>query len=299
MDVDDYWNDESFEDAVARALIACYETRFKKNRGAHPSDRLTAADMERTRRVGPYLPAPSRVVHVPDHTSLRGWFDTHNDPLPTGGCVAMGGVKEADNCYLHIGRFYQVARLPKHWKRAGGGALFGVDNWFCSPDALSGERAYFTVTKEGVVESCVDHAQKAYSPGHPAEMFTSPEEELRDWAQRNAIYLQFEADRRFCWSVTAQESTPARATLGCMKEEIKSLLYARSLPLTATGRKRPILHLVAAHHRRMKNGTDVDIDQFLRGTRVIEMGGTQFTVNPPAVLVRELSRAKEKEDGNT
>lgn len=294
MDADDYWADEAFEDAVAKALIACYETKFTKNRGAHPSDRLVATDMERTRLVGPYLPAPSRVVHVPDYTSLRGVFDTHNDPLPTSGCVAMGGVKDTDNCYLHIGRFYRVASLPKHWKRVSGGTLFGVDNWFCSPDHLTGERTYFTVTQEGVVESCVQHAQSSvYSPGRPTGVLTSTETELRNWAQRNAVYLQFEADRRFCWSVTAKESGPARATLGCMKEEVKSLLYARSLPLTATGRKRPILHLVAAHHRRMKNGTDIDVSQFLRGTRVVEMGGTQFTVNPPVELMKSLSSTKE------
>ena len=69
-----------------------------------------------------------------------------------------------------------------------------------------------------------------------------------------------------------------------MKEEIKSLLYARSLPMTDTGRKRPILHLVEAHTRRLRNGTDINIDTFLRGTQIIDMYGTRFTVRPPEVL---------------
>jgi len=54
----------------------------------------------------------------------------------------------------------------------------------------------------------------------------------------------------------------AKAHLGCMREEIKSLLYARDLPMTSTGRKKPILHLVAAHKRRIKEGTDIDIVPF-------------------------------------
>lgn len=74
-----------------------------------------------------------------------------------------------------------------------------------------------------------------------------------------------------------------------MREEIKSLLYARTLPMTATGRKRPVLHLVEAHKRRMRNGTDVDITSYLRGTQKIEMGGTLFTVKAPVVKKPELS----------
>lgn len=75
-----------------------------------------------------------------------------------------------------------------------------------------------------------------------------------------------------------------------MQEEVKSLLYARSLPMSATGRKRPILHLVEAHKRRMRSGIDVDIASFLRGQQTVEIGGTAFKVNPPARLQAEVSK---------
>lgn len=75
-----------------------------------------------------------------------------------------------------------------------------------------------------------------------------------------------------------------------MMEEVKSLLYARSLPMTATGRKRPILHLVESHKRRMRNGIDVDVTAFLRGQQTVEIGGTVFKVNPPATLRSDVSK---------
>ena len=74
------------------------------------------------------------------------------------------------------------------------------------------------------------------------------------------------------------------------KEQIKSLLYARSLPVTATGRKRPILHLVAAHRRRIKEGVDIDIGEFLRGVKKVEMGGTVFTVAVSQQLIDRLKK---------
>jgi len=105
--------------------------------------------------------------------------------------------------------------------------------------------------------------------------------------------LQALADRRFCWVITAQEDK-ARAYVGCTREEIKSLLYARDLPMTATGRKRPILHLVESHKRRLRAGTDIDVTAFLRGIQTVEIQGTRFTVNPPAVVRPEVSEPSQQ-----
>jgi len=110
-------------------------------------------------------------------------------------------------------------------------------------------------------------------------------EETGVWA---SVTLQMLADRRHCWTITANEQT-ARAHLGCMREEVKSLLYARSLPMSETGRKRPILHLVESHKRRMRNGIDVDVTAFLRGQQTVEIGGTSFSVNPPRTLQPRVS----------
>ena len=159
-------------------------------------------------------------------------------------------------------------------------------------DGIHGERRFFTVTKQGEVVACTQkiasirggatHGEKVGTVG-PDETW------LRETGTWAAVALQLLADRRHCWTITAQEKA-ARAHLGCMMEEVKSLLYARSLPMTATGRKSPILHLVESHKRRMRSGTDVDVTAFLRGQQTIEIGGTVFKVNPPATLRLEVSK---------
>ena len=92
--------------------------------------------------------------------------------------------------------------------------------------------------------------------------------------------LQFYQDRRFLWNVVAKENN-SKATFGVYEEQIKSLFYSRELPLTETGRKRPILHWVASHQRRMKNGIDIDIEKHLRGCNEFIYQGTKFTITNP------------------
>lgn len=91
------------------------------------------------------------------------------------------------------------------------------------------------------------------------------------------------ADRMCQWGIASSDSG-VNVELQCYHDEIKSLLYARSLPMTSTGRKRPILHLVAAHRRRVKEGIEIDIEPFLRGVRKVDMGGAVFEVRSPEPL---------------
>lgn len=96
-------------------------------------------------------------------------------------------------------------------------------------------------------------------------------------------------DRKFVWNVRTEEllydramwKTPTPIILGVDEEHIKSLFYSRSLPVTAAGRKRPILHWVEAHRRRLKAGTDIDVVKHLRGTDKFEMGGFSFAITNP------------------
>ena len=147
---------------------------------------------------------------------------------------------------------------------------------------VDGMVGYVTVDKEGNVHP-VDFriGTTSQSLGEPHVL-----EEMRFAATST---LNYEVDKYHVWSIEAQESD-ARCTVGVDKEQIKSLLYARSLPVTATGRKRPILHLVAAHRRRIKEGVDIDIGEFLRGVKKVEMGGTVFTVGAPQQLIDRLKK---------
>jgi hypothetical protein len=295
----DYWAQDDFEDTVAAALIACFESKIKKNRGAQPSDRLTQERLQMVRNSMPYIPSPSRLF---DMSGIDGdgplTFDMKNDPLPVSGTMAwrvstedqqrpddFGGYLLA----LHIRR---ANAIGKNWHKQTGGTLFEGTIVSAIADGIEGERFFFTVTTDGRVAACKVKLvnNRGYVPGSPVTVLASDSDFLRDREVYACMQLQAIADKRFCWTITANESI-ANVQIGCMREEVKSLLYARSLPMTSTGRKRPILHLVEAHKRRMKSGTDVDISTFLRGQQTVEIGGTVFTVNPPSKLRGEVSNA--------
>jgi hypothetical protein len=291
MNLDNQWDADDFEDTVAAALIACFETKFRRHRGAAPADRLTEERIAVLRNAGPYIPGPSRYVIAHDAEKEEGYFDIHNDPLPLQGCIAMKpSIAHTPDAYLVATYVRRTKALGRNWFKQAPGMIYEMLVIDVLNSGIDGERRFFTVSKNGVVTACVQRIQnnRGYQPGRPTEVL-EPDKDWKVHTSAGASFaLQFLADRRFCWSITAQEQI-AKAHLGCMKEEIKSLLYARSLPMTTTGRKRPILHLVESHRRRMQSGTDVDVTAFLRGTQTVEIGGTLFSVRPPDVLKPELS----------
>jgi len=104
-----------------------------------------------------------------------------------------------------------------------------------------------------------------------------------------SMALSAEADSKYLWHVRAfrKESSGQKDLLagnirfGVYGEHVKSLFFARDLPLTETGRKKPILHWVKAHQRRIKSGEDIDIDTYLRGSRLLQVGDTVFAITKP------------------
>lgn len=298
-DQQDYWEEDDFEDTVAAALIACFETKVKKNRGAAPADRLTEDRVAMMRAEGPYIASGSRVLIGPDEEGGSWHFDMVNDVLPMKGlhCWRPDGIcaKERPNAYLFANYVRQVQTLGRYWHKRKDGVLYEMLTASVENDGVHGERRYFSVTKQGEVVAC--DQQIASICGNSIygkkELVSNDEVWLRETGVWAGVALQMLADKRHCWTITAQEKA-ARAHLGCMKQEVKSLLYARSLPMTTTGRKRPILHLVESHKRRMRNGIDVDVTAFLRGQQTIEIGGTVFKVNPPATLHPEVSKSSRE-----
>lgn len=294
----DFWGSDDFEDTVATALIACYETKFKKNRGAPPSDRLNEDRIALIRSKGPYIASSSRVL-MREVTDNANWcFDLTNDPLPISGLCGYptaGSDFEKNGSYLNINYVRQVSELGKYWHKVKSGVLYEILAMEAHNDGVHGERRFFTVTKTGEVVACNQNIAtiRGYIPGEKVPTASHDAEFLRATSACASVVLQTLADKRFCWSISAYEKG-ARAHLGCMKEEVKSLLYARSLPMTATGRKRPILHLVESHKRRLRNGTDIDVTQFLRGQQTVEIGGTVFKVNPPDTLRFDVSMPSRK-----
>lgn len=278
------WKDGEFEETVAAALIACYESKVKKLKGFLTSEKIDANSLVLARQRGLYIPSQSRLILNPEF----GFFDTTNDTLPDFGCFAFRNNENyytssrSIKGYIHILSFAKKPALPKHFYARGRGQLYQIDAIIPSNDMVNGNKSYFTVSKDGNIRACGVYLDKSEDT-----------ERLKNIEELASASLQHIADKRFCWTITAKENI-AKARLGCMMEEVKSLLYARSLPMTETGRKRPILHLVESHNRRLKNGTDIDVTSFLRGQQTVEIGGTVFSVNPPKAIMPTLSKNSQK-----
>ena len=290
----DYWKDGDFEESVSAGLIACYESKIKKMK-APSSVRLDDESLKQARLRGLYFPSNSRIILDPRTEKI----DMVNDVLPEFGCVCMRKENDGNelnyNGYIHLFSFAKKNDLPKNFYKRGGGVLYQMDNITPSNDYVEGEKTYFTVSKDGNIRACSSFVSNQSGYGGLNKIITQEQHEpeyLKAAEFRASVALQWVADKKHCWTITAKENI-AKATLGCMMEEVKSLLYARSLPMTATGRKRPILHLVESHKRRMRNGTDIDVTSFLRGQQTVEIGGTIFSVNPPRSLMPNLSKKSQ------
>lgn len=293
--LNDCWTQETFEDTVARALITCFETRIRKSRGAGPNS-LNAERAALIRKAGPYIPDNEREIIAPATPSGPWEFDLVNDRLPVSGCLAMPVNHRAQPD--KYGGFFRAIYVRQRsavgatWRRRAGGQVYELIYMASENEYVEGERSFFTVTKAGQVVSCEERlpSTKGYNPGVRTEILTTAEDELRQIEACASVALQYLADRRFCWMIEAREHG-AFVRLGCQEEQVKSLLYARTLPMTETGRKRPILHLVEAHKRRLRNGTEIDIPASTRGIQAVEIGGTQFVVRPAQAVIPTLSAA--------
>lgn len=296
----DLWAENEFEDNVAGALIACYETKIKKLRGVDPSDRLNDERLAVLRRQGVYIPGNSRLVELPTNDEDQPSFDLVNDVLPVSGIFgsavpANSMVKQKfPDAYFMAFHLKQVSGLTKNWHRRSGGQLYEFVQFLaCTDGRIEGERRFLSVAKNGEIFAAEKRLQSSYMPGSAPTFARSEEHTLKETEAWGSATLQFLADKRFAWAIKAQDGTVA-CTLGCMREEIKSLLYARSLPMTSTGRKRPILHLVEAHKRRLRNGTDINVEDFLRGVPEVTIGSTKFTVQPAQVLGAQLNERSKR-----
>lgn len=303
-DPQDYWKADNFEYMVANTLIACFETNIKKNKRVASHDRITEKHVRLFRNVGPYVASTSRAYIVPEEDGriIAGYFDIDNDPLPNIGCLSFKYDTPDDHPKpdrAFVGELFNIlvkkVKAPgKGWYRRGDGQMYAMYLIVMNhnKNVLSGERRYFTVGRDGVI-SCEQIISIKGRKGNRSVIgqHRSEHEILRQTNEQASLALQLLADRRFSWVITAQEEN-AKVHLGCMQEEIKSLLYARDLPLTATGRKRPILHVIASHKRRMKSGTEIDIRSFLKGTQKISIGSTEFTVRPPKVSLDKFPTSK-------
>lgn len=287
-DYSPYWETEEFEDLVARGLIAMYESKIKVNKRSLPATRISEDMMKRIRRIGCYFPSNDRVIYAESAKDGRAAkvqsIDIINDGRPHYCLWSTRANNLWEEGYLQTFYMEHIKTLPKPFKSDYPGRIYRVAALNFN-ERITGVCDYVTINNKGEVRS-------VYRPVQYCDKITGRTINIKDLPQSDtegaedcitiwaAATLQIYQDRRYLWNVQATEGI-AKATFAVHPAQIQSLFYARELPITATGRKKPILHWVKAHQRRMKEGTEFDVKQYLRGTHIIEMNNTQFIITNP------------------
>ena len=269
-DIKGIWTNDEFEGTVSRALVAMYENKINKNKKIIKVDNKSKLYLNKWRNVhhnsfkrlkeyGPYFPPTDRYIMNDEY-----WYDIDGIPdFATFSMVANRTGLDDIKSYLEIFTVEKVNTTPRGVVFPMGGrpvAKYRLNAWYAKNEGgFEAYTIYSLLRKNGVIHTEI--------------------------GQENAVgyiaaTLGFYADKKYIWNVRASEDI-AKANFGVHKEQIKSLFYARSLPLTTTGRKRPILHWVRSHKRRLENGIDIDIDKYLRGINKFEFNGTVFEITNP------------------
>lgn len=268
------WESDEFEDLVSRALIACYESKVYQEppveKGHHfylaPRAIVTPRDFAIMRSAGPYFAPEDRYTLAEEY-----WHEI--DGLPKTATWAFARPQDSAghtdltrDAYLEIMSAEKIDRFPK-------GCVLLPGRYIAKYRVCH----FYPNTSGKGIEAYALHVGLKQSGRFVVEQL--PENNSKSDVYVGAL-LGFNADRRFLWSVDAVEGG-TRAGFGVYMEQVKSLFYARSIPLTKTGRRRPILHWVRAHQRRIKEGIDIDVTKHLRGITNFEMFGTNFQITQP------------------
>ena len=282
----DQWTSESFEHRITAATVALYESRTDPECHVRGISNFDASVFLKMRKHGVYITAPDRVCMSPEYgASVLRW--------PSVGCISLGSQYKGQGLpddliesYCRLIYFRRLNKLPAHSVMLANGDPYElVLAWPQDNGPVIGATRYLTVNRRtGIVSPTVPVWHKNNA--------NFVRDRLSDFQETDgfalSVALQFTDDSRHIWTITAQNDV-SKVTVGAHSDCVKSLLYARSLPVTTSGRKRPILHVVHAHRRRLKNGIDVQIGDFLRGSMEVVMNDTKYTVAAPRTLIEELA----------
>lgn len=297
-----HWDKEEFEELVATGLIAMYETKFKKYKWAMKCARITPEILQSIRKIGCYFEPDDRVVMIDQHENGVAkriqQLDVVNEDRPeyalTCWSKPLGNEAGDDsmrkNCYLEITYLQRISHLPSPIQCDHDGRRYRLTKvWMYNDKCIEGMNYFVVIDHEGNIYDTYWIRQQFNQLGVGKRVIVnsaytqSQEESDRSESIETIdahVTIQNWNDRKHLWNVVANEGN-AKATFGVYPDQIQSLFYAREMPMTETGRKRPILHWVAAHQRRLKNGIDVDIEKHLRGINEFVYQGTKFKITRP------------------
>lgn len=291
--VNSYWNGEHFEDLVSRSLTALYENKVQKECIKVPKFiKPNEKDIEQIRSFGAYFPPEDRCV-------LYTEIDLINDGLPKEASWGYNPTESYEGKvkddllygeYFRFGYLRHIEKAPPGILNIQGLKYFGKNKIYkflsfsaTQNNGLHLMKSYVYIDEKGGIYDTYSRRQDGKLIILAHGTFNSMGD-VSDIGWTSAI-IGFYQDRRYLWNVTANEGY-AKATFGVYPEEVKSLFYAREMPMTETGRKRPILHWVASHQRRIKSGIDIDIEKYLRGVNEFVYQGTKFTITRPIKEVK-------------
>ncbi len=231
---------------------------------------------------GIYIPGSTRSYWL-------GRFDVGVDDFPKSGCVYV--VPNKDQLFAYVA----VTRQKYLEKKDFGGSKRAVAYY---------KMAHVTFYNAKIAKLKKEDRQHVYpvvtityfqiEPDGTVNISLSPELikagcnfNVFDAYNLGAGALSLLADRKYLWNIRTSETcgkrmdVEAKADFGIEEEMVKSLCYARSAPLTPADRKRPILHWVRQHKRRIEKGIDVDVRKHLRGITEFTMGDLAFSITEP------------------
>lgn len=278
-----YWGDDDFEEVLTGAFYWLYERNILPDaKLAAPPIRLKAEDYARLKRFGLYFPARDRLCERAKNLDLR------NDGLQISGVFShLFRHKSGDSLLTQKG-FKMLPKLPYGLRSQYQGYIYELTNIELTEDyRLMGAKAYAVVDKAGQIHPVYMFHQDIkkwisydeFLKGANEHLASDPLELSFTQSVLSMTY-SFWADRMHHWLVETEDEI-GKVRFGVYEDEVKSLFYSRALPMTATGRKRPILHWVGAHTRRMRSGIDIDITQHLRGVSTFNMYGMDFRISQP------------------
>lgn len=302
-----YWDTEEFEELTTKALISQYEKRIPAKIMIPNLFKIGSIELSKLKNCGTYISPLDRVLG-----SFSGHIDSENDgilPFAYYSLVPQGALKSG--CYLQTFYLKQCLRPKKiipiddiRWNVYTQNKAVRLLTYVCYEMDYYLDGGFYTGKKfiiiepnSGTIIPCygrnVYNSHSKFSNDFGKEPVS--ERYFKDGTKKNdhtyqvtaAIVYNMYADKKYLWNVLATEGKKAKVLFGVYPEQIQSLFYARSLPLSVTGRKRPILHWVESHKRRMKAGTEIDINKHLRGITKFDMDGTTFEITNPEKMKKD------------
>lgn len=231
---------------------------------------------------GVYIPGSARNYWL-------GRFDVDVDELPRSGCVYVEPSKGQIFSYVAVTRqLYPDKKVFDVSKNAIAYYKIAYVRFYpAATEKLHREHkndifpvvtvSYFQVEADGRINASLN----------PDFIKARLNWNIYDSYRLGAGALSLIADRKYLWNISTSEemndklNTKAKIDFGIEEEMVKSLCYARAAPMTAADRRRPILHWVRQHKRRIEKGIDVDIRKHLRGITQFEMGDLLFSITDP------------------